>query len=601
MLTQFNKRVKAERLKLEEELKTVYSELSQKIQSHCQRLHLKEDLHSFQISLMDLAKWLDNDDALVFEPILPFTWTLRSTSTVQPTSTRLIALYQLFTRAIQPDLTISLSLPKATNPPIHISCAKLSNAQKWMDVELGAFKATLKRSNEELRRLSKESDTLRSALGIPSGPPGSCMEMIVYAIRQKRQNKQPVDLNQIPGACYFIELLKQNAMTTDFVLSASQLTVGSFIDALNISSVYKNTLRGRSYHVSAVILRDLGIWSPWTFQKYEAEIRKHQLPAMNQSGLKDWIDQHHEQTIELANRLTSEPKKDIETEKSLLPDLSHVLEIPFLSADVSEIKRAEHVKEILGKYGNGFSKDSVEHLREDHTPTVFVIDSPGAHELDDGISVEPIYEGSQIKDYWIHVHVADPTSYLTPDHPLSLIAQTNVSSVYLAERHCPMIPDQLNQSLFSLKKDARALTFSIRLSTSGEISEYKIRPTILKDVQITSYDKVDTLLEWKRAEKVSLQSLSSWERMHLSLINKNKNTVQPEQSLLSYQSLLQALQSLTDRHFEHRIRKGLISSGISTTYSVDIRRNEQQLQLYFWIHIAKELSSLPHTSWSANV
>jgi hypothetical protein len=581
MLTEFNKRVRTERSKLEEELKTAHSHLTQLIQSHCERLNLKQDLHSFQISLVDLARWIDNKDSLAFEAIGPFTWGLKSTAVTQPLTTRLIALYQLFTRSVQPDLTINLSLPKNTNPQINIAFKRLSAIQKWLDLELNALKTKLKRSNETLERLSAESDALRSLLGIQSGPPGSSAEMLFQTLKQKRQHKEPLDLNQIPGACFFIELLKQNAMSTNFVLSESQLTIGSLIESLNLASVYKSPLRGRTYHISAVILRDLGVWSPWTFQKFEAEIRKQQLPAMNQSGLQDWIDQHHQQALELTNQLISDQKGPIQTEQFILPDLAHFLEVPFLSADVSEIKRAEHVKELLKLYGNSLSKDSVEHLREDHTPTVFVIDSPEAHELDDGISIEPIYSEGEIKDHWIHVHVADPTSYLAPDHPISLIAQTNISSVYLPERHCSMIPDSLNRTLFSLKKDARALTFSIRLSANGEITEYKIRPTILRNVQITSYAQVDTHLNWERAEKVAIESLSPWERMHLSLVNKNRRTAVPEHSLLEYQSLLQTLQFLTNRHFEHRLNKGLISSGYSTTYSVKVSRNEQQQPVVF--------------------
>jgi hypothetical protein len=68
-----------------------------------------------------------------------------------------------------------------------------------------------------------------------------------------------------------------------------------------------------------------------------------------------------------------------------------------------------------------YSRDPVESMRRDFGDIpVYVIDSPTAHELDDGISIEETPDG-----VWVHAHIADPSHLIPPNHPLSILSQVS--------------------------------------------------------------------------------------------------------------------------------------------------------------------------------
>ncbi|KAH9472323.1 hypothetical protein MJO28_001831 [Puccinia striiformis f. sp. tritici] len=135
---------------------------------------------------------------------------------------------------------------------------------------------------------------------------------------------------------------------------------------------------------------------------------------------------------------------------------------------------------------------------------VFIIDDPGAQELDDGISIEPITQSSGELEAWIHVHVADPTAHLGPSDPISLRARSYLDTVYLPGFTLPMLPSQLiesqRMSLGSNNRSGRqteqkTLSFSARINQNGEILEYKIRPGLIKNTKQLTYQTVTEVLD----------------------------------------------------------------------------------------------------------
>jgi hypothetical protein len=138
---------------------------------------------------------------------------------------------------------------------------------------------------------------------------------------------------------------------------------------------------------------------------------------------------------------------------------------------------------------------------------VHVIDDPTAHELDDGISIERVAGKDEI---WIHVHVADPTSIMDPADDLARRARRQHNTLYLPEGRWPLLPDEMLQagrlSLGSKSETEEqreerqkhglcALTFSARVDAQGKVQEYCVRPSIVHNVQITTYDEVSAALE----------------------------------------------------------------------------------------------------------
>ncbi|KAI9628176.1 hypothetical protein KEM48_011757 [Puccinia striiformis f. sp. tritici PST-130] len=117
---------------------------------------------------------------------------------------------------------------------------------------------------------------------------------------------------------------------------------------------------------------------------------------------------------------------------------------------------------------------------------VFIIDDPGAQELDDGISIEPITQSSGELEAWIHVHVADPTAHLGPSDPISLRARSYLDTVTFLDS-----PYQC----FRRNSSKKTLSFSARINQNGEILEYKIRPGLIKNTKQLTYQTVTEVLD----------------------------------------------------------------------------------------------------------
>ncbi|KAF8577588.1 RNB-domain-containing protein [Ramaria rubella] len=145
-----------------------------------------------------------------------------------------------------------------------------------------------------------------------------------------------------------------------------------------------------------------------------------------------------------------------------------------------------------------YEKDPHASIRHDFgNLPVYVIDDAAAQELDDGLSIEAV--ASELGNYWVHVHVADPTTLIPPGHVLDLRARSSAVTMYTAHRTWPMLPPSLTHPLFSLGSKPKGtgqpvLTFSIKLSESGDILDYKVRAARVRNVQILHYSQVDRLL-----------------------------------------------------------------------------------------------------------
>ena len=145
------------------------------------------------------------------------------------------------------------------------------------------------------------------------------------------------------------------------------------------------------------------------------------------------------------------------------------------------------------------AQDSMKHLRKDWgNLEVFCIDNVAAQEIDDGISLEKI-EGDDSK-FWIHVHVANPTAFISPEHPLSKYAVQLTETLYLPERLYPMLHPKITQGSLSLGKDRPALTFSAKINTNGDILESRITPSMIHNVKHFSAETIAQELAPKNTE-----------------------------------------------------------------------------------------------------
>ncbi|KAI8377062.1 hypothetical protein EDC96DRAFT_494361 [Choanephora cucurbitarum] len=133
---------------------------------------------------------------------------------------------------------------------------------------------------------------------------------------------------------------------------------------------------------------------------------------------------------------------------------------------------------------------------------VYTIDDASAKEIDDGISIEHIPTDNSA---WLHVHIADPTTFISPTHELAQIMLQKAQTLYLPEQHFPMLDQELSSKKLSLGDTAHtnklgsqyALTFSTRIDQHGNLLDYKVRPSLVKNVTKIYYDDLDEFLKPK--------------------------------------------------------------------------------------------------------
>lgn len=130
---------------------------------------------------------------------------------------------------------------------------------------------------------------------------------------------------------------------------------------------------------------------------------------------------------------------------------------------------------------------------------VYVIDAEDAEELDDGVSIEPIAKDGST---WIHAHIADPTTRLSPNHPLAMKAAQRSTALYLPQETHPMLPPQFVRANGGLtpctdnRPYQEVLTFSAKIDNSGCIIDSAVRPGVVRNVQVVSYASVDASWGW---------------------------------------------------------------------------------------------------------
>ncbi len=148
-----------------------------------------------------------------------------------------------------------------------------------------------------------------------------------------------------------------------------------------------------------------------------------------------------------------------------------------------------------------YHTDPLESIRHDFGQLpVYTIDDYGAQELDDGISIErDIVDTSNL---WVHVHVADPTAILPPTHSLAHRARDAVHTFYFNHSSRSMLPESLVIDKLSLGNAARTgqaenvMTFSAKVTPSGDIVDYGVRAGIIRNMRILRYDDVDAAMSF---------------------------------------------------------------------------------------------------------
>ncbi|ENZ5664129.1 ribonuclease R [Enterococcus hirae] len=162
---------------------------------------------------------------------------------------------------------------------------------------------------------------------------------------------------------------------------------------------------------------------------------------------------------------------------------------------------------------------------------IVTIDGEDAKDLDDAVTVKKLANGN----YFLGVHIADVSNYVTEGSQLDREAYERGTSVYLTDRVIPMIPQRLSNGICSLNPHVPRLTMSceMEIDPNGQVVSHDIFPSVIQTTERMTYTAVNQILE-----------------------------EQDEQVMERYQQLVPMFQEMQELHQileEVRIRRGAIS------------------------------------------
>lgn len=124
----------------------------------------------------------------------------------------------------------------------------------------------------------------------------------------------------------------------------------------------------------------------------------------------------------------------------------------------------------------------------------YAIDDVSTTEVDDCFSIDPKDPNK------IYIHIADPTTVVTPHSELDLDARRRVSSLYLPHLKKSMIPKLLATDQFTLRDNHpnRGLTFIVTLNPiTGNIEDYDVVVSRFSHMMRVSYEVANSMIESK--------------------------------------------------------------------------------------------------------
>lgn len=122
------------------------------------------------------------------------------------------------------------------------------------------------------------------------------------------------------------------------------------------------------------------------------------------------------------------------------------------------------------------------------------IDGEDAKDLDDAVSLS--MDGDK---YILGVHIADVSNYVQYNSALDHEALNRGTSVYLADRVIPMLPQRLSNGICSLNagEDRLALSCIMTLNAKGQLIDHEIAETVINVNHRMNYTSVNKIIALK--------------------------------------------------------------------------------------------------------
>lgn len=128
---------------------------------------------------------------------------------------------------------------------------------------------------------------------------------------------------------------------------------------------------------------------------------------------------------------------------------------------------------------------------------IFTIDPDDAKDFDDAIHVTPLPNGH----FEVGVHIADVSYYIPLNGQADKEAFNRSTSVYLADRVIPMIPERLSNHLCSLRPGEDKLTFSciLEVDESANVHSFRFAESVIHSKHRFTYGDAQEIIEGRNA------------------------------------------------------------------------------------------------------
>lgn len=144
------------------------------------------------------------------------------------------------------------------------------------------------------------------------------------------------------------------------------------------------------------------------------------------------------------------------------------------------------------------SETDIQGRRDLRDQLIVTIDGEDAKDLDDAVTVQKLTNGN----YFLGVHIADVSYYLTEGSELDQEAYERGTSVYLTDRVVPMIPQRLSNGICSLNPNVPRLTMSceMEITPEGHVVKHDIFQSVIQTTERMTYTAVNEILEEEKPE-----------------------------------------------------------------------------------------------------